>query len=699
MSDVSFQGRRDEARRFLDLLWGNCTRSGDLGLFFLPGFRSLHIPSNNLDDAAHEIAQASLIDGSHVYMNTCLLSETCRGKPGRGGAADALMIAGIWADVDIAGPAHKSDVLPPDRETALEELCMAMVLPPTLVVDSGHGLYPWWLFDKPRRLADEDGRDRAHRLVQATQLALSELGERHGWSLDHTADLARILRPPGTVNWKLEDDPRAVHILHEGGERYSPAQLTEAWGAFAPQPKGPATPLPDRITAGNRTNSVASLAGTLRRRNVVEEAAMVAALEHNRLVCDPPLPSDKVRETVRGIYTRYEPEGPALANGKARVAAPAGPARLKPFSEIEPRPIEFIWEPMIPRGGLVLLAGDPGMGKGLIASALTASVTTGAPVPGKPVVRGEVLWVSYEENESYAIRPRLDAAGADVSRVHKIVIPREDGEDRFFRSADLPILTPILAANAKICLIVLDPVLSYIGASYDINQGNQVRAALEPLVGMADDLGIGLLGIAHINKSDLTKVLYRVSNSVAFVAMARSVLGVGELEDGRRCLAHIKANNTIKADAVPYTITGVRHALIEQSVGRIIWESPDREIDTAQIFRDRSQRKDKGPTKAEECGKVIKELLKDGPGFVSVIKATLTQQGFSKEAIEMGRYWAGLVLSGGGPGARWHLPPGNTPTPMSETTESDINLAESSLRQGGVLHGEGSSEDRERGDV
>lgn len=699
MSEASFQERRDETRRFLELLWGNATRSGDLSMFIIPDYCALRLPSADLDAAAHEIAQAGLVENVHVYLNCCLLSEESRNKGGRGTAADALMIAGIWADVDIAGPAHKSEALPPDTEAALE-LCLGIGLPPTLVVHSGHGLYPWWLFDKPRRLADDDGRARAHRLVQGTQAALAAKATERDWQMDSTSDLARLLRPPGTINRKIGDDPLPVEIYAEGGPRYDPAQLIEAWGNHIPAPRALAEPLPDKIFAGQRTNSVASLAGTLRKRNVVEDAAMVAALEHNRLICEPPLPADKVRETVRGIYTRYAADGAPLAppaNGSTK-----SPRRglLRPFSQITPVPMRFIWRPRIYQGYLTLLAGDPGMGKGLIAAALVGAITAGVAVPEGTVPSGSVLWVSYEESEASAIRPRLDAAGADPEKVFQFVMPQDDGsEDKRFRPADVPLLRELLASHPDIRLIVLDPIISYFGGDRDINQSNQVRDVLEPLTNMADAMGTGVLGIAHINKSELSKTLYRISNSGAFVQVARSVLGVGELKDGRRGLAHIKSSYSKRAVVIPYDTIGVPYPGFEETVGRVIWDTPDPEIDPLQIFESKTQQKNRGPTRAEECGKAIVALLADGPKFTTDIRMALRRQGFSDDAIDGGRDWAGVIRSGRGDKGRWHPPSSVDTHPELSTTESEDDRAESGAQLGGCAFEDPFETLPEEGDV
>jgi len=62
----------------------------------------------------------------------------------------------------------------------------------------------------------------------------------------------------------------------------------------------------NRITAGRRNDTLASLAGTMRARGM-SHAAILAALQKENESCDPPLPETEVR-TIAASIARYEPE-------------------------------------------------------------------------------------------------------------------------------------------------------------------------------------------------------------------------------------------------------------------------------------------------------------------------------------------------------------------------------------------------------
>ena len=80
---------------------------------------------------------------------------------------------------------------------------------------------------------------------------------------------------------------------------------------------------------------------------------------------------------------------------------------------------------------------------------------------------------------------------------------------------------------------------------------------LSPLAALAERHGVAVLVVMHLNKDQLKQVLYRVSGSVAFVGVARSVLLVGrDPASGRRAMAHPKHNLTAEAAPLEFTIDG-----------------------------------------------------------------------------------------------------------------------------------------------
>lgn len=124
-------------------------------------------------------------------------------------------IGAVWLDVDIAGPAHKKRNLPATADAALALVETAFPdLPPSYIIDSGHGLQLYWLLDS---WCSFDTTDRA-----ATAALLLDFNthwrnvcKAHGLDADSVCDLARVMRLPGTVNNKVPGDPRPVKELSQ----------------------------------------------------------------------------------------------------------------------------------------------------------------------------------------------------------------------------------------------------------------------------------------------------------------------------------------------------------------------------------------------------------------------------------------------------------------------------------------------------
>jgi P4 family phage/plasmid primase-like protien len=139
---------------------------------------------------------------------------------GRGGAADCDKIPGLWLDIDVAGPRHADSTdLPPTLDDA-RTLLDRFEHPPSLVIDTGGGLQPWWLFPEAHTLTDDGLLDRWH----ATWARLA--GEL-GWRIDNVFDPARIMRLPGTLNRKPGVPPAAVEIVDAANLSYDVADLAE----------------------------------------------------------------------------------------------------------------------------------------------------------------------------------------------------------------------------------------------------------------------------------------------------------------------------------------------------------------------------------------------------------------------------------------------------------------------------------------
>ena len=90
-------------------------------------------------------------------------------------------------------------------------------------------------------------------------------------------------------------------------------------------------------------------------------------------------------------------------------------------SDVPAERVEWLWPKRIPLAKLTVLDGDPGLGKSTLTLDLTARVTTRSPMPDGTrslLCARAVIIVSAEDGIADTMRPRLEAAGADLERVH-----------------------------------------------------------------------------------------------------------------------------------------------------------------------------------------------------------------------------------------------------------------------------------------
>ncbi len=195
------------------------------------------------------------------------------------------------------------------------------------------------------------------------------------------------------------------------------------------------------------------------------------------------------------------------------------------MSDIQPEEVQWLWYPYIPLGKLTVIQGDPGEGKTTFVLAMIAALTKGEALPERePLDPVNILYQTAEDGLADIIRPRLDALGADCSRV--LVI---DESERELSLSDERIRQAMEEIGAK--LLVLDPLQAYLGAEVDMHRANEVRPILKRLGSVAEQMGCAVVLIRHLNKMQGQKSGHRGMGSVDFQAAARSVLLVGRAKE------------------------------------------------------------------------------------------------------------------------------------------------------------------------
>jgi hypothetical protein len=134
------------------------------------------------------------------------------------------------------------------------------------------------------------------------------------------------------------------------------------------------------------------------------------------------------------------------------------------------------------------------------------------------VPAGDVVILSAEDGIADTLRPRLEAAGADIGRVQVLKGVKRGGRTHSFSLVkDIERLRGLSAD-----LLIIDPISAYL-EGIDTHKNAEVRSTLEPLCLMAEQQNMAILGVSHLNKAEKLETISRVSGSMAFVAVARAV--------------------------------------------------------------------------------------------------------------------------------------------------------------------------------
>ncbi|HKW63598.1 MAG TPA: AAA family ATPase [Candidatus Acidoferrum sp.] len=326
-------------------------------------------------------------------------------------------------------------------------------------------------------------------------------------------------------------------------------------------------------------------------------------------------------------------------------------AVLRCFRDIAPKALRWLWPGRIPLGKLTLLIGDPGLGKSLLTADIASRVTRGTSFPdGATCESGSVILLSAEDDPADTIRPRLDAAGADVSRVHTLEAVRVELTDGSLADKPFNLETDVAALEAAlreypgVRLVVIDPISAYLGG-VDSHSNAEVRGVLTPLATLAAQHNLAVLCVTHLRKS-AGAVVYRAIASIAFTAAARAVWAVAPdpEEADRRLLLAVKQNLSANIGGLAFRVE------TQGAAPRLAWESGAVALAANDVLGDEVQQDQSERREAKEW---LEDLLADGPVAVKKIRQEATAAGLSWMTVRRAKDALGVVAYKSGYQGKW----------------------------------------------
>ncbi len=583
-----------------------------------------------------------------------------RREPGDGSLSNCADVWALWCDIDFKTT--------PEAEA--RRLLAAFKFPPSIIIQSGHGLHVYWLL---RHVIEVPGRKG--QLVSV----LSGLARALGGDLS-AAEPARILRVPETLNRKY-DPARPVTV-----ERFEPGRLYEFADierALPVEPerdaKSSSFSMPSRLPEGTRNDYLYRLARSLHFKGLSHAAVLAALRKENALKSEPPLADDELERIADHAVTqpdrpgfRSAPEnGPIRADNQNTADGPV----LVNLGTVRPEPITYLWPGRIVRGKLNLIMGDPGLGKSLVTLEIAARVSTGREWPGGgQAPQGHVILLTAEDGLADTVRPRIDALGGDASNVTALQAIRERGLERGFNLArDLPALERAIAETEAI-EVTIDPLSAYLGYK-DSYRDSEVRGVLAPLAALAARTDVAIVAVMHLTKNAQRAALYRAQGSIAFVASARSVLAIAKDPDdeGRRLLLPIKLNI-----AAPPPVLAFRHA----GMG-LAWEpDPVVGVDVEAVLRG-GEDPEEGVARRDAVD-FLRDLLSDGEVSAQECVKAGEANGISPRTLKRAKAMIQVKSTKRGSGVDtawyWSLP--GTETREEDQTQTDGPLDTETREEG-----------------
>jgi predicted ATP-dependent serine protease len=227
------------------------------------------------------------------------------------------------------------------------------------------------------------------------------------------------------------------------------------------------------------------------------------------------------RAPSRVVAQRHAPElAEASANGRSRGTSGEDPwsarrVELTLASAISSERVRWLWRGRIPLRGLVVIAGEKGLGKSILTNAFLAAKLTRGELDGELIQRPvDVLVITGEDDWRSVVKPRLLAHGADLDRVHRVTVIDDAGESLLTLPDDVGMLEQqverLRAAGRVVGMLVIDPIGAFISGAIDTHRDASVRRALAPLAAMADRLDLAVVVVGHLTKDESKRLIQRV---------------------------------------------------------------------------------------------------------------------------------------------------------------------------------------------
>ena len=274
----------------------------------------------------------------------------------------------------------------------------------------------------------------------------------------------------------------------------------------------------------------------------------------------------------------------------------------------------------------------------------------------KSKVIGSVIILANEDDAAHTIRPRLDAAGADTSKVYIVEGVAREGQqvDLFQLDTDIAALRLKAEEIGDVRLIIIDPPSAYLGPKVDAYKESDVRRVLAPLTQLAHDTGALVLLVVHLNKRTDGGAQQRFGGSTAWIAAPRAAFLVAEEEATRRRYM-LPVKNNLGNDRLGFeyrvaeTLLNYRSGTIKAPF--IEWLGTTNRS-AAELL---NPPKPKEPSAVDIAKDFLRQELSSGSKPMKEVQASASAAGISKATLNRAKDVAGVMSQKTSDGWTWSI--------------------------------------------
>ena len=311
------------------------------------------------------------------------------------------------------------------------------------------------------------------------------------------------------------------------------------------------------------------------------------------------------------------------------------------LGQVEAEPVQWLSPGRLAAGKITVLDGDPGLGKSTLLCEFAARITRGQALPGgKPAAPRDVIILSAEDDLHDTIRPRIDGAGGDPTRIVSLLaVPSGTPFGRPFVIPSHVLLLEALVIRTNATLVIVDPLMAYMQPGHNANSDQAVRRALASLKAVGDRTGVAIVVVRHLNKTSGANPLYRGGGSIGIIAAARCGLLLAQDPEHpqRRILAATKGNLGRPPASLAFHLEPVPRL----GVTRVVWEGETPW--TAEALLRATAAGDEERSALGDARAWLRQVLADGPRPAKELVAEARSMGIAVRTYHAARKAEGII--------------------------------------------------------